>query len=179
VAAVVVLLLVTAVGVVIAIGGHDDKAGSGRRDLAGSTPTIARQPVAAVPAVEATRFGQPVGVSQDGQLAGTIEVDTPAPAAQVAGVTATSGSFLTFRVTVRAARDGLVYNPLYFSVVGPNGARYEPIVAGGQEPALDTGVLAARAEVSGYVTIDAPTRGTLVYAAGPSGRTTSWPYAGG
>lgn len=178
VTAVVIVLLAVAAGALVAIGGHGSGSGSKGRDVAGPTATIAREPVATPSAVGVSRFGQPVDVSQDGQSAGTVEVDTPVPAAQVAGVTGGSGSFMTFRVTVRADRDGLVYNPLYFSVLGPNGARYEPLVAGGQEPALDTGVLAAQAEISGYVTIPAPARGTLVYAAGPAARTTSWSYTG-
>jgi len=69
----------------------------------------------------------------------------------------------------------MVYN--HFSVVGPRGDRYAPIVAGGREPALNTGVLAAQGQVSGYVTIEAPARGTLVYDSGSAGRTASWPYA--
>jgi hypothetical protein len=188
--ALILAILAIGVGAVATLGvpGSDPPsrtAAAARPSTAGSgsasgpaAPDPARTAAAQTVASPATKFGQAVDVGQNGHPSGTMVVDRPSPAAQVTGVTPAGGKYLSFRVTVRAQRDGMVYNPLYFSVIGPDGTRYAPVVGGGREPRLDPGVLPARSQVSGFVTFEAPVRGTLVYAPGPSAPTARWSYAG-
>jgi hypothetical protein len=128
------------------------------------------------PGAGSAAFGAPVPVVSAGRQTAVLTVGAPVPATDLAGTAPRAGSFLAFRIELTAAEPETVHNPLYFAVVGPDGQRYPVIVAGGQQPQLDVGTLAAGDSVVAFVTVDAPPNGSLVFAPSPDAPVTTWTY---
>lgn len=71
------------------------------------------------------------------------------------------GGWLLITVDIVATKGSTDFNPLYFTLIGPDGSRWNPdLTTGGYSPALAAGTLNAGSKTHGYVAFDVPQSAT-------------------
>ncbi len=156
--------------------------GSSNKPAATPTPPPVNQGAtpssSPAPTPTAGTFGQPVNVTEEGNASASITVRPPTMSqSDGTSVTATNGAYVTFVVhIVNTGNQPFTYGGGSFGLQDSDGRMHDQD-GSASDPLEPNQALNPGGQITGNVTFDAPTHGTLIYT--PNGSavdTAEWKY---